>query len=106
MNGITLGTFSVALNILTALLIFGYFYNRKIESLGPNGEGWSWLQVVIGVFVTLIGVGLLDLVLPWNAFFTSFLAFAASGAPMCYGAFQRHLEAQARARKAMDDDTT
>ena len=100
MNGFDLGTISVTLNILTGLLVFAYFYDRKIGSLGADGEGWAWLQVVIGVFVTLIGIGLLDLVLTWNAFFISLLAFSVSGAPMSYGAYQRYREANQRAQKA------
>ena len=100
MNGSTFGTISATANILIALLIFSYFYDRQIGSMGAKAEGWAWLQVVIGVFVTLIGIGLLDLVLPWNAFFIGLLAFSASGAPMSWGAYQRYLEAKARAEKA------
>ncbi len=103
MNGSTFGAVSVVINILLVLFLFAFFYNRKIESLGARGEGWTWLQVVIGVFVTLIGIGLLDVILEWNAFFISLLAFSASGAPMCYGAYKRHQEADARARKAMQE---
>ncbi len=103
MNGMTLGAISVGLNILTALLIFAYFYDRKIASMGADGEGWAWLQVVIGVFVTLIAIGLLDVILPWNAFFIGLLAFAVSGGPMSYGAYKRHQEAAGRARKAMHE---
>lgn len=102
-NGSTFGAISVAINILLSLFLFGFFYNRWIVSLGARAEGWSWLQVVGGVFVTLIGIGLLDLFLDWNAFYLSLLAFAASGAPMSYGAYKRHVEAQARARKAMQE---
>ncbi len=88
MNGSTFGAVSAVVNILLVLFIFGFLYNRWIESLGAHGEGWSWLQVVGGVFVTLVGTGLLDLFLDWNAFFVGFLAFAASGAPMAYGALK------------------
>src|SRR5262245_64281526 len=97
----TFGVISVAVNILLVLFLFAYFYNRQITKLGARAEGWAWLQVVIGVFVTLIGIGLLDLLLSWNAFFIGLLAFAASGAPMCLGAYKRHQEAQLRAQKAM-----
>lgn len=103
MNGMSFGAISAAINILLVLFLFGFFYNRWIASLGMHGEGWSWLQVVGGVFVTLIGIGLLDIILPWNAFFLSLMAFAVSGAPMSYGAYKRHLEAQARAEKAMKE---
>lgn len=103
MNGIDLGTLSVTLNILTGLFIFAYFYDRKIASLGAKGEGWAWFQVVIGVAVTLVAIGLLDVVLPWNAFFIGLMAFTVSGTPMSYGAYQRHREAEARAHKAMHE---
>jgi hypothetical protein len=104
MKGIDFGTISVTLNILTMLLIFAYLYDRKIGNLGARGEGWAWLQVVVGVSVTLIGIGLLDLVLPcWNAGLIGLLAFAVSGAPMCYGAYLRHREAEERAHKAMQE---
>ncbi len=103
MNGSTFGAVSVAVNILLALFLFGFFYNRWIEGLGARGEGWSWLQVVGGVFVTLIGIGLLDLLLPWNAFFLGLMAFTASGAPMAYGARRRHQDALSRAEKAIKE---
>lgn len=98
--GSTFGVVSVVVNVLLVLSVFSYFYDRKIASLGARGEGWAWLQVVGGVFVTLIGIGLLDLVLDWNAFFTSLLAFAASGWPMMRGAYLRYREAMERAEKA------
>ncbi len=103
MNGSTFGAISVVINILLVLFLFAFFYDRTITNLGSRAEGWAWLQVVIGVFITLIGIGLLDLILSWNAFFMGLLAFVASGAPMCYGAYRRHQEAQARARKAMSE---
>jgi heme A synthase len=104
MNGIDYGRLSVIINILLLLFIFSYFFNKKIESLGHNTEGWTWLTVVIGVGVTQVGVGLLDLVLNWNAFYIGILAYTASGSPMIYGALLRYIEKRERARKAMSDD--
>jgi len=103
MNGMSLGAVSVVVNILLGLFFWAYFYDRTIARMGVRGEGWAWLQVVFGVFVTLVGIGLLDVLLNWNAFFISLLAFSASGAPMCWGAWKRHQEAEARARKAMQE---
>jgi hypothetical protein len=103
MNGTSFGQLSVSANILLALLIFGYFYNKKIESLGHKAEGWTWLQVVIGVGVTQIGAGLLDLVLGWNAFYIGALANFASGLPMITGAVLRHWESRERLEKAIKE---
>lgn len=104
MNGIESGQLSAIINVLLALLIFGYLYNRKIESLGHKGDGWQWLMVVIGVGVTQIGVGLLDLILGWNAFWLGLMAYAASGLPMIWGGVVRYVDAHERAKKAMHDD--
>jgi hypothetical protein len=103
MNGFDYGRFSVILNILLLLFAFAFFFNKKVEQMGHNAEGWVWMQVVIGTCVTQICVGLLDLLLDWNAFFIGMLAYAVSGAPMIYGAVCRHLEAWGRARKAMNE---
>ena len=104
MKGIDFGQVSVITNILFLLFLFAYFFNKRIEKMGHAAEGWTWLHVVIGVGVTQIGIGLLDLILNWNAFFIGMLAYAASGAPMIYGAVARHIEERERARKAMHDD--
>jgi len=104
MNGIEYGRVSVTVNVLLLLFIFGYLYNKKIEELGHLAEGWTWLQVVIGVIVTQIGAGLLDTVLEWNALFLGALAFAASGLPMVYGAVLRYLDERERTRKAIHEN--
>lgn len=101
MIGTEFGKVSEIFNILFLLFAFSYFFNKKIESLGHRAEGWTWLQVVIGVFITQVGIGLLDMVLTWNAFFIGMVAYVASGLPMIFGAFARYLEEQERARKAM-----
>lgn len=103
MIGMNLGTVLEVLVILWLLLTTSYFYNRKIADLGIRLEGYDWLLVVIGVTYTLVAIGLLDMLLHWNAFFTGSLAFAVSGAPMMYGAYQRHNETQARAREAFHE---
>ena len=100
MNGITFGTLSAVINILLALFLFALFYNWLITKNAAKVEGWSWLLVAIGTLVTLAGMGALDLVLDWNAFLIGLLAFAVSGAPMAWGAWKRHQDANERAIKA------
>lgn len=103
MNGIEYGTVSVVMNILFGLFFFAYFFNRWIERIGHRAEGWTWLQVVIGVVVTQAGVGLLDVALGWNAFYLGLIAYTASGLPMISGAAGRHFDARERARQAMQE---
>lgn len=103
MNGIDFGVVSEVLVILLILFLISHFYNRMIAEAGNRLEGLDWLLVVIGVSYTQAAIGLLDLFLPWNAFFIGLLAYSASGAPMIYGAYCRHQEAQERARKALNE---
>lgn len=102
-NGSTFGTISACLNILFLLLFASYFLNLWIDKSGNDAEGSSWKLVVIGVSYTLLGIGLLDKVLDWNAFFIGMLAFTVSGFPMSYGAHVRNKEMTARARKALNE---
>lgn len=103
MNGIDLGRLSEVLLILLVMFFISHFYNQKITAAGNRIEGFDWLLVVIGVFYTQIGIGLLDLILPWNSFFLGLMAYSFSGLPMMCGAYQRHQEAQERARKALNE---
>ena len=89
MNGMQSGALSAV--ILVGLLAFGYWFNGKIEQAGTDADGFVWLLVVIGTSVTLIGIGLLDLLLDWNAGLIGLTAFAASGFFMCYGAIMRYV---------------
>ena len=103
MNGIPFGTLQV-IAVLTVLFLFAFFYDRWVAGMGASGEGLAWAQVVGGVFITLVAIGVLDVLLPdWNAFFTGLMAFAVSGFPMAFGAKTRHDEAMGRARKAMKE---
>ena len=104
MNGHDLGMISEVLLVLFFLSAFAFWLNAKIESLGTRAEGWTWVFVVAGVFVTLIGIGLMDLLLVWNAFFIGLLAFVFSGMPMIYGNVMRFIEMLERVRKAAKDD--
>lgn len=103
MNGTGLGDVLGVVFVLVLLALFGYFYDREITRLGNQIEGFVWLSVVIGVFVTLIAMGILDVLLNWNSFFIGFIAYAASGSPMVCGAIIRFLDERDRARKAALD---
>jgi hypothetical protein len=96
MNVLLSGAITVA--ILAGLAAFSWFFNRYIERQGVDLDGFVWLLVVIGNLVTLAGVGLLDLVLQWNAGLIGLLAFAASGLPVSYGAFRRYIDRRRRLR--------
>jgi hypothetical protein len=98
------GQNSEILNILLLLFIFGYLFDKSITKMGNRTEGFSWLMVVVGVAVTQIGVGALDMLLDWNALFLGALAYLASGLPMIRGAIKRHAEEQQRAIKAAKHD--
>jgi len=104
-NGNDLSTFLSVVFILLILFVFSFFFNRYIQQLGNKIEGFVWLEVVIGTLVTLGGIGALDEILDWNAFFIGCLAYAASGSPMIWGAVMRFIDEQNRARKAAADDT-
>lgn len=103
MIGIDLGKVLEALVVLWVLFTTSYFYDRMIADMGNKLEGFDWLLVVIGVFYTLVAIGLLDVLLEWNAFFIGALAFGVSGLPMMNGAHKRHNEAISRARKALNE---
>lgn len=70
-----------------------------MTELGDDQEGFTWLLVVIGVMVTLGGIALLDLLLPWNAGLIGLLAFSASGFEMARGAVLRYITLRRRLRK-------
>lgn len=86
------------------LFIFGLGYNWLIGYLDRKGllEGFDWLAVVVGVFVTLaaLAVPTADLCLiGWEWFAVALVGFAASGSAMAAGALIRYL----RARQAHQD---
>ena len=82
--------------ILAGLWAFGWWYNRWIEKMGEDLDGFLWLAVILGTLATLIGIGLLDLLVDWNAGLTGLLCFAASGFEMSRGAVMRYLERRHR----------
>ena len=62
---------------------FGYFYNRLMDQLGEHEH--TSLYVAIGVFITLVFVGLLS----WKAALLSLVVFGLTGMPMIAGEFKR-----------------
>jgi hypothetical protein len=100
------GTLSGALSVLIFLGLFGFgwWFNRKVEQAGTDADGFVWLLVVIGTSVTLAGIGLLDLLLSWNAGLIGLAAFAASGFFMCYGAIMRYITLRRRLKDLAKDD--
>lgn len=89
--------FSLMVPVFLGLLIFGLAYNALIAWAERRKyiEGYMALAVVTGVFLTLVGVAIID---P-RAALISAAAFAFSGAPMIIGSIARHAEAR---RKELD----
>jgi heme A synthase len=103
MNGITSGQLSDVLTILFGLLVASYLFDQSITRAGTRAEGTTWQLVVIGVLYTQLAIGLLDLILNWNAFYLGLLAYSVSGFPMAYGAHLRNRELLERAKKASQE---
>lgn len=102
MNGHLSGIYSAL--ILLALLGFGWCFDARVEQAGDDADGFTWLLVVIGCSVTLVGIGLLDLFLNWNAGLIGLMAFAASGFFMCYGAIMRYIKMRRRLKDLIKND--
>lgn len=102
MNGLQSGIVSVI--IFLALIGFGWRFDRYVAGLGADADGFVWLLVVVGSFVTIVGIGLLDLALDWNAGLISLAAFASSGLWMSYGAIKRYIVARRRLKVMAHDD--
>lgn len=102
MNGMQSGLNAAI--IFIALFIFGWWFNRRIEKIGVDGDGFVWLMVVIGTSVTLVGIGLLDLTLDWNAGLIGFAAFACSGLFMVGGDVQRYISRRRRMKEMAQND--
>lgn len=103
MNGLIFGKLSDTLSILLVLLVASYMFDQQITKAGTRAEGQSWKLVVIGVFYTQLAIGLLDVILGWNAFFLGMLAYTVSGFPMIYGAHKRNQDMQQRADRALKE---
>lgn len=77
------------------LLLFGLAYSALIHLLNRHGlnDGYVWLEVVVGVAVTLLAA---SFVVGWGMVAVLFLLFAASGLFPALGDIYRY----ARARQA------
>jgi hypothetical protein len=102
MNGTLSGALTAAIYII--LILFGWWFNRQVEKWGTDSDGFTWLLVVIGTLVTLVGIGLLDLLLDWNAGLLGLSAFSASGFFMCYGAVRRYVTLRNRLKEMARHD--
>lgn len=96
--GTNLGAIAVT---AVALLLFGSAYNWLVAELTRRGyaDGYVWLEVVIGVAVTVIAAGA---TIGWPAALLLAIYFSASGLPMALGDIWRHV----KARRAEHDETT
>jgi hypothetical protein len=101
-NGIQSGL--IAAVVFIALLGFGWWFDGHVEEIKDDADGFTWLLVVVGSFVTIIGIGLLDLVLDWNAGFISMAAFASSGLFMSIGAIKRYIVNRRRLKELAHND--
>ena len=93
-NGRILG----AIGVYSLALTFGIFYNWAIGIVERRKmlEGLTWLQVVVGVAVTLaLATILIGIEILWVIG-----AFAASGLPMAIGSLYRYEVARQNERKA------
>jgi len=95
---------SGAISVTIALALFGVLYNQFVGWAIRKGyaEGYMSLIVAFGVFVTLIGVAMINI----EAAILTLIAFAASGTPMIVGSIVRYVRTREEARKAIIDDTT
>jgi len=83
------------------LLAFGVVFNDFVTRAGEHKDGYTWLLVVVGVLVTLLGVALIS----WQAAVLTLIAFVASGIPMIVGDVARYVgarrDAMARQREEL-----
>lgn len=94
---------SLNLGILFALLVLSSAaYNRYVVEWMENKgyDGWTWLQVAIGVAMT-IGFGWL--IYGWQFACQMFFLFVASGTPMIVGAIWRREQRIKRAIEMAKD---
>ena len=82
------------------LFLFGIGYNWFVNHIGSKAEGYMSLIVSLGVFVTLIGVGILSI----QSALLSLGAFVATGTPMIIGSIARYVQKREAALKAIKED--
>ncbi|MCB8942513.1 MAG: hypothetical protein H6658_01935 [Ardenticatenaceae bacterium] len=90
--------FGLILATAVALLFFSYIYNRFIDYLHQRGlnEGFTWLEVVVGVAFTLLAAMPL---IGWRNSLILFGCFACSGFFMAAGDLWRFVKAREAERK-------
>lgn len=92
--------------VLILLALFGVWYDHAVvqRMAAERIEGFAWLQVVVGVGVTVMGAAVL---IGLEHALLVLACFAASGAPMIRGALLRLYQAwkqyRARAERQPDD---
>lgn len=71
------------------LALFGLGFNHAYTRADATGstQGYTWLWVVVGTGVTLLGAGI---VFGLATALVTFAMFAASGAPMAWGEISRY----------------
>ncbi len=85
------------------LFLFGWLFNQIVNFLHRRGlnEGFTWLEVVIGVGVVVIASGF---TIGWGTSLLLFIYFAASGIWMAAGDIWRGIRAkQAEVRERRED---
>lgn len=94
--GVDFGALSAA---FMGLILFGLGYNAALEWAEKAGylEGFTWLWVAGGVFVTLCVVAVLNL----TAALLTLVCFVASGLFMAVGAIKRYVTAREAAKAAI-----
>lgn len=75
--------FPLGIAIFFLLIIFGYFYNRLMDSL--KGKEHTSLYVVGGVLVTIAAAALIS----WKSALLFIVLFLLDGIPMIIGEFKR-----------------
>lgn len=98
--GIDFGAIAVTVGVLLA---FGTFYNWLVLQLHRCGynDGYVWLEVVVGVSVTVFVAGF---TLGWQTVLLLVIYFAASGLPMAAGDIWRYIRANAAERREQREE--
>jgi len=86
--------------ILALLFLFGIVFNWITHFAERKGwiEGYTALFVVIGVSVTVGGMGFL---IGWKNVMYVYAGFVASGTPMIVGSIARYMLARERAQRCL-----
>lgn len=90
LNGMDSGAIAVT---AVLLFLFGLAFNQVVTYLHRKGinEGFTWLEVVVGVAVVIIAAGF---TLGWGATILLFIYMAAAGVWMAAGDIWRGIRAK------------